>query len=77
MSQSVASITYRGQLLTELDQMPDEYLPFALQMMRTFRASVTLKPAVASFLHGWQETKRGETYPVEMLWDDVDADSLY
>lgn len=74
MSQSVASITYRGQLLTELDQLPDEYLPFALQMMRTFRASITLKPAAASFLQGWQEAQRGEVYPVETLWDDVDAE---
>jgi hypothetical protein len=70
-----AAITmYRNQVLAELDALPDEYIPFALQLIRAFRESVTLKPAADSFRQGWQEAQRGETSPVETLWDDIDAE---
>jgi hypothetical protein len=65
---------YREQVLAELDALPDEYLPFIIQLVRTFRESVTLKPAVASFRQGWQEAQQGVTYPIATLWDDIDAD---
>jgi hypothetical protein len=65
---------YRNQVLAELDALPDEYIPFALQLIRAFRESVTLKPAADSFRQGWQEAQRGETSPVETLWDDIDAE---
>jgi len=65
---------YRNQVLAELEALPDEYLPFALQLIRAFRESVTLKPAVESFRQGWGEAQRGETSPVETLWDDIDAE---
>ena len=65
---------YRDQVLVELEALPDEYLPFILQLMRTFRESVTLKPAQASFRQGWHEARRGETLPVTTLWDDIDAE---
>jgi hypothetical protein len=63
----------RDQLLVEIDALPDEYLPFLLQMMRVFRESVTLKPAADSFRQGWCEARRGMTSPVEDLWDGIDA----
>lgn len=28
--------------------------------------------AVGSFQTSWQETMRGEYYPIETLWDDID-----
>jgi hypothetical protein len=65
---------YRNQVLAELEALPEEYLPFALQLMRAFRESVTLKPAADSFRQGWQEAQRGETSPVETLWDDIDVE---
>ena len=65
---------YRDQVLAELEALPDEYLPFVLQLMRAFRESVTLKPAADSFRQGWREAQRGETSPVETLWDDIDAE---
>jgi len=71
---STATITYRNQVLTELEALPDEYLPFILQLMRAFRESVTLKPAAASFRQGWSEARRGEASPVSTLWDDIDAE---
>ncbi|HEV2668114.1 MAG TPA: hypothetical protein VG324_24575, partial [Blastocatellia bacterium] len=54
----------RDQVLAELEALLDEYLPFALQLMRAFRESVTLKPAANSFRQGWRDVQRGETAPV-------------
>jgi hypothetical protein len=65
---------YREQVLAELDALPDEYLPFVLQLVRTFRESIILKPAAASFRQGWHEAQQGITYPLATLWDDLDAD---
>ena len=70
----IATTKYRDQLLAELDVLPDEYLPFVFQIMRSFRESIALKPAVASFSQGWHEVQLGETYPVESLWDDINAE---
>lgn len=58
---------YRDQVLAELASLPDEYLPFILQLMRTFRESIMLKPAAASFRQGWHEAQQGDTYPVTTL----------
>jgi hypothetical protein len=69
-----AATTYRNQLLTELDALPDEYLPFVLQMMRSFRESIALKPAADSCRQGWHEAQQGDTYPVASLWEDIDAE---
>jgi hypothetical protein len=71
---TTATTPYRDQVLAELDSLPDEYLPFILQLMRTFRESVTLKPAAASFRQGWHEAQQGNTYPVAALWDDIDGE---
>ncbi|HWP85725.1 MAG TPA: hypothetical protein VNN17_11075 [Terriglobia bacterium] len=71
---TTAPPTYRDQVLAELDALPEEYLPFLLQLVRTFRESLTLKPAAASFRQGWQEARQGITYPLATLWDDIDAD---
>ena len=65
---------YREQVLAELDVLPAEYLPFVLQLMRSFRESITLKPATASFRQGWQEAQQGDTFSVATLWDDIDAE---
>ncbi len=71
---NTATIMYRDQVLAELAALPDEYLPFVLQLMRAFRESITLKPAAASFQQGWNEAQSGETFPVATLWDDIDAE---
>ena len=63
----------RRAVLEEVEQIPTEYLPFLLEMMRAFRESITLKPAEESLRQGWQEALRGETRPVSELWDDIDA----
>ncbi|HEX6291930.1 MAG TPA: hypothetical protein VFZ66_22280 [Herpetosiphonaceae bacterium] len=65
---------YRDQVLAEVDALPPEYLPLLLQLMRTFRETIILKPAVASFQQGWQEAQRGEIMPAAELWSDIDAE---
>jgi hypothetical protein len=66
--------SYRTQVLAELDSLPEEYLPYVLQLMRTFKESVSLKSAKLSFQQGWQEAQKGELYPIEQLWDGIDAE---
>jgi hypothetical protein len=70
---TATTLMYREKVLAELETLPEEYLLFVLQLMRTFRESVTLKPAAASFRRGWQETQAGELSPVATLWDGVDV----
>jgi len=63
----------RDKVLAEIDALPEEYLPFLLQMMRAFRESVTLKSPAESFRQGWCEAQSGMTSSVEDLWDGIDA----
>jgi hypothetical protein len=62
------------QLLAELDGVPEEYFPLLLQMIRSYRESVLLKPAANSFRRGWEEARGDETLPVERLWEGIDAE---
>ena len=65
---------YRAQVLAELETFPEEYLPFVLQLMRTFRAVITLKSAEAGFRRGWDEAQQGDIPPVATLWDNIDVE---
>ena len=60
---------YRKRVLAEIDALPDEYLPFVLQLVHTFRESISLKPAGASLRQGWTEAQQGVTYPIAELWN--------
>ena len=62
------------QTIQEVQQMPQEYLPSLLQIIRIFRESVTLKSAEESFRQGWEEAMTGNTIPVSELWDGIDAE---
>ncbi|NJM06536.1 hypothetical protein HC891_10595 [Candidatus Gracilibacteria bacterium] len=64
---------YREKLLQELNTLPEEYLPYLLQLVQTFRNSVTLKGAAASFAQGWHEAQTGDVSPIEELWEGIDA----
>ena len=66
--------SYRKQVFSEVDAVPEEYLPLLLQMIRTYRQSVDLKPAAESFQKGWQEAQAEETIPVKHLWEGIDGD---
>ena len=65
---------YRSQVVEEIDQIPGEYLPSVLRMVRAFRESVTLKSAESSFRQGLEEALAGETHAVSGLWDDLDVE---
>lgn len=62
------------QLVREIHSIPNEYLPNLLQIVRVYRDSVALKPAVESFREGWRDVLRGETMPVSELWEGIDAE---
>lgn len=66
--------SYRKQVLHEIDAVPDEYLPYVLQLIQTFRESVTLKSATLSFSQGWQEAQRGDIAPINDLWEGLADD---
>lgn len=63
---------YREQITHEVGETPDEYLPMLLQIVRSFRQSVALKPAEESLRQGWKEVRAGETLPISELWDGID-----
>ncbi|NEO24171.1 MAG: hypothetical protein F6J98_08205 [Moorea sp. SIO4G2] len=62
------------QVIEEIQQTPQEYLPNLLQIVRLFRESVTQDTAEQSFRQGWQEAMTGNTLPVSQLWDGIDAE---
>lgn len=61
-------------VIQEIEQTPPEHLPNLLQIIRSFRESVTLKSAEDSFRQGWQEAMTGQTLPLSELWNDIDAE---
>jgi hypothetical protein len=63
--------SYRKRVVAEVNAVPDEYLPLLLQMVRSYRESVDLKPAAQSFRKGWQEAQAGETTPIKHLWEGI------
>lgn len=67
-------LTFEEQIVQEIRDTPREYWPNLLQLIRLFRESVTLKPAVASFRQGWQEALTGQTFPISELWEGIDAE---
>lgn len=67
-------LTYREQVIEEINQTPIEHFPYLVQIIRIFRESTTLKPAEESFKQGWREALRGETKPVAELWEGIDAE---
>ncbi len=64
--------TYMRQVLQEIHATPQEYLPSLLNLIRVYRQSIPLKPAVESFRQGWQEALSGDTLPIESLWADLE-----
>jgi hypothetical protein len=59
---------YLEQINREISETPEEYFPALLNIVRSYRQSVTLNPADASFRQGWKEAIEGETLSIEELW---------
>ena len=64
---------FRRQILAELDAVPEEFHTLILQMIRTYRESVALKPAADSFAQGWREARSGQVRPIKQLWEGMVA----
>ena len=62
------------EVLADLEGLPEEYYPFLIQMIRSYRESVLLQPAADSFRRGWQEAQSGDTQPVDRLWKGLDVE---
>jgi hypothetical protein len=73
ISMETDAVIYRDRITQEVGQTPDEYLPMLLQIVRSFRQSVDLKPAEKSFRQGWKEVRATEILPISDLWTGVDA----
>lgn len=63
---------YLDQIQQELKLTPVEYLPALLNIVHTFRESVSMNSAEESFRTGWQEIKKGDYEPISQLWDGID-----
>ena len=63
---------FKKKLAFEIRNIPEEYLPNLIQIVRLFRQSVTLNSAEESFRQGWKESLMGEIHPVSNLWDGID-----
>lgn len=74
MAIAALSEQYRNRAIEEINALPTEYLPYALQLIRTFRESVALQPAEITFKQGWQETQSRQVRPIRELWDDINAE---
>jgi hypothetical protein len=64
----------RALVLTELERIPDEWLPAFLKIARAFREGVAMPAPEESFRQGWSEASAGEARPVSELWDGIDAE---
>lgn len=58
---------YRERVLEEVNGLPEEYLPYLLQIVQTFRESITLKPALKSFRQGWHAAQNQQVLPLDEL----------
>ena len=65
---------YKNRLLKEIDATLEEYLPALLNIVRSYRQSVSLNPANESFRQAWQEAMQGEIFPIEELWEGIDVE---
>jgi len=54
-------LIYEEQIVCEIHEVPREYWPNLLQIIRLCRESIVLKPAEASLRYGWQEAMTGQT----------------
>jgi hypothetical protein len=70
----MALLDFRSEVLLELEQIPSEFLPAFLKLVRAFREGVTLPTAQDSFRQGWKEALGAQTRPVSELWGDLDAE---
>ena len=66
---------YDERLAAEIQQIPKECLPALIDIVHAFREGVTALPSAEdSFRESWKDVMEGRTYPIETLWDGIDAE---
>lgn len=71
-SKTMATQSYTDKLNEEIQHVPAEYLPALLNIVHSFRESVSLPSAADSFEEGWKDVKAGNTHPIDTLWDGIE-----
>ena len=71
---TTAIVKLTQQLHREIEHTPAEYRRQLLTIVRSYRESVVEPTPEESFRRGWREAMRGETYPIETLWDGIETD---
>jgi len=75
MAVNMTTLTsYRKQLQQAVDALPEEYLPYVLQIVQTFRERDMLKPAAERLKQGWHEVRMSDVTAIDFLWDDIEAE---
>lgn len=66
------------ELHAEIERTPERYRALLLRLVHAFRKGVggdePWPDAERSFREGWRDIKAGRTYPIETLWDGIDAE---
>jgi len=66
------------QLHAEIEQTPERYRPLLLRLVHSFREGIEedepWPTAEDSLREGLRDIKAGRVYPIETLWDRVNAE---
>lgn len=65
---------YAQALHEEIDQTPAEYLAALLNIVHSFRESVSAKSPEQSLEQGLKEALSGDTHDIGTLWDGIGAE---
>ena len=76
MATTANSVT--ESLHAEIEQTPERYRPLLLRLVHSFREGIEQDepwPSAAECLReGLRDMKAGRVYPIDTLWDRVNAD---
>lgn len=63
------------ELHKEIDAVPEADRALLLRIVKSYREGVCdeLPSAEESFREGWRDMRAGRTYPIDTLWDRVEA----
>lgn len=70
----MSTTLYRKQIIAEINDLPDEYLLFFINILHNFRETLLPASAELSLKQGLLEALHGQTYPIDELWDDLDVE---
>jgi hypothetical protein len=71
---TIPTTDYAQALHDEIEQTPKEYLAALLNIVHTFRESVSATSPAQSLEQGLKEALAGEVHDIDTLWDGIDAE---